>query len=180
MDVARAPKRWRCPLPPCSRARPPASRFPGWASAQDARNQAQSAPKPGAALGRGGGKQLVVRQGRRGPWRSSFTASRGLLNAGCSERVYFGLSLLHPGWQPGLCCRGRSEPPPSTAGRGRGAQRCALSPITGEGFPGRGATRTRLNQDPTDPEASQEGPGPGKPTQAWRRFRSENKLLQAL
>lgn len=70
---------------------------------------------------------------------------------------------LHPAW-------------PAEVG-GAGVQRCALSPTTGEGFPGRGETGTRLNQVPTDPEASQEGPGPGKATQAWRRFRNENTLL---
>lgn len=161
MDVARAPKQSRCPRPPCSHARPPASRFPGWTSTQATRNQAQPAPKPGAALGRGGGKQLAVRQGLRGPWRSSITASRGLLNAGCNERVYFGLSILDPGWQPGLCCRGRSEPPPSMAGRGGGGGGSKMRFVTHHG--GR-VPRPRSDRDSAEPGPHRSG---GQPRRSW-------------
>lgn len=156
MDVARAPKRSRCPLPPCSQARPPASRFPGH-------------PEPGPACTKAGsrsrswrGEQLAVRQGLRSPWRSSITASHGLLNAGCNERVYFGLSILHPGWQPGLCCRGRSEPPPSIAGRGwGGGGGSKMRFVTHHG--GR-VPRPRSGRDSAKPAPHRSG---GQPRRSW-------------
>lgn len=80
-----------------------------------------------------------MRRAGRGPWRSSLTAGRGLLNAGCKRQLYFCVSIPGP----------RKEP----AGQGWGTRDTFLRhpprpPATEGESPGRGVSGTWLSQVP--------------------------------